>query len=112
MTDHQPFAQSVHERVQVQATIERVEGGSVGMGTPAVLADRMTRRAHSFGKSPAVPVQATRLVLLGETERCSEQQKHSCEPYDHCEHPHARRSWNPRKIAAAAANGFAKDQFG
>lgn len=110
MTDHEPFAQSVHEDIQIQATIERMEGRGVGMGTAAAFVDRMTRRAHSFGESPAAPLEITRLALLGETERCSEQQKHDCEPHDHFEHPHIRRRQNAGKIAAAAANGLAKDQ--
>jgi hypothetical protein len=79
VTDHEPFAQSVYDSVQVQATIERTEGGSFRMGAPAALPNRMTRRAHSFGESPAVPLQTTRLVLLGESERWSEQQQQDCE---------------------------------
>jgi hypothetical protein len=30
MTDHEPFAQPVYERVHIQAPIERVEGRSIG----------------------------------------------------------------------------------
>ena len=38
------------------------------------LADGVTLRAQCFSESLAMPLQCTRLVLLGETNRYSEQQ--------------------------------------
>src|SRR5262245_26236350 len=48
MADHEPFAQSLHERIKIDAAIERAEGGRANVRAPATLADGMTLRAHSF----------------------------------------------------------------
>ena len=56
------------------------------MGTLTALADRMTLRTHSLGESPAALLQRTWPVLLGGTDRHSEEQKQDREPDGHFEH--------------------------
>src|SRR5262245_7693790 len=83
MTHCQPFAQSVHEGVEIDPALERAECGGAGMGALASRADRMTLRAHPFGKDPATLFQVARRILLGEARRYSEQHQRDCEPCDH-----------------------------
>jgi hypothetical protein len=75
MTNHEPLAQSVAERIEIHPAIKRTERRRSGIWTLAIPADRVTFRAQSLGQSLAMPFQRTRLVLRGETRRCSEQQK-------------------------------------
>jgi hypothetical protein len=65
------------------------------MGALTTLADGVTLRAHCFSESLAMPLQCTRLVLLGETNRYSEQQKQPRKPCDHSTIP-----WWVAKIQA------------
>jgi hypothetical protein len=65
------------------------------MGALTTLADGVTLRAHCFSESLAMPLQCTRLVLLGETNRYSEQQKQPRKPCDHSTVP-----WWVAKIQA------------
>jgi hypothetical protein len=83
MTHCQPFAQSVHERIEIRPALERAECRGTSMGALASLADRMTFGAHPFGKDPAALFQAARRILLGEANRYSEQRQRDCEPGDH-----------------------------
>src|SRR5262245_4729884 len=63
--------------------LKRAECGGAGMGALASLADRMTFRAHPFGKAPSTLFQVARRILLGEARRYSEQHERDCEPCDH-----------------------------
>jgi hypothetical protein len=87
MADDQPFAQPVHERIEIEPAIERAKGRGTNMRAGTSLGDRMTLRAHSFGKSSTAPLQIDRRVLLGATGRYSEQRNHEREPYHHVENP-------------------------
>jgi hypothetical protein len=53
------------------------------MGALAALADRMTLRAHPFGKDPTALFQVARRILLGEAGRYSEQRQRDSKPCDH-----------------------------
>jgi len=83
MTHCQPFAQLVHEGIEIDPALERAECRGAGMGALASLTDRMTFRAHPFGKDPTALFQVTRRILLGEASRHSEQRQRDCEPCDH-----------------------------
>jgi len=100
MTNHEPFAQSVEERIEIHPAIERAERRRPGMRALTTLADGVTLRAQCFSENLAMPLQCTRLVLLGETNRYSEQQKQPRKPCDHSTVP-----WwvakNPSRIVAA-----------
>src|SRR5262245_8562310 len=107
MADGQPFAQPVHESIEIEPAIERAKSRGAGMGTLTPLPDRMTFRAHSFRKRPTAPLQIARRELLGGTGRCPEQRKRDCEPYDHLRaflpSPARRpssRTWSPRAFSA------------
>ena len=80
MTNHEPVAQSVEESIEIHPPIERAERRRPGMRALTTLADGVTLRAHCFSESLAMPLQCTRLVLLGETNRYSEQQKQPRKP--------------------------------
>jgi hypothetical protein len=75
MTNHEPFAQSVAERIEIHPAIKRTERRRSGIWTLTLPADGVTFRAQSLRQGLAMPLQRTRLVLRGETRRCSEQQK-------------------------------------
>jgi hypothetical protein len=85
--DHQPLSQSVHEGIEFESLIERAERRSSSMGALIAFADRMTLRTHSLGESLAALLQRTWPVLLGGTDRHSEEQKQDREPDGHFEHP-------------------------
>jgi len=87
MTNHEPFAQSVAERIEIHPAIESTERRRSGIWALAIPADGVTFRAQSLSESLAVPLQGTRLVLRGKTRRCSEQQKQAGKPCHHLDFP-------------------------
>ena len=91
MTNHEPFAQSVAERTEIHPAIEGAERRRAGIWTLSISADGMTFRAQSLSESLAMPLQRTRLVLRGETCRCSEQQKQAGKPCHHLDFPSPHR---------------------
>src|SRR6516165_1328126 len=91
MADHQPFAQPLHKRIQIESAIERTKGRGANVRTLTAFADRMTLRAHSFRRSAAALFQWSGAAVFGQARRCCEQQKENCEPHDHFPSSHARR---------------------
>jgi len=83
MVDHQAFAQAVGESIKIHSAIERAEGRSTDVRTPAALADRMTLRAHSLRKRATMSLQRAGPAVLGPAGRCCEQQADDCEPRYH-----------------------------
>ena len=71
MVHHQALAQSLHEAVQVHATVERAEGGRVGVRTLG-----SSQSWHSehilFGQRPAPLLQRAWRAFLGEADGYSE----------------------------------------
>jgi len=63
MTDHQPLAQSIHEGVEVDASIEAVKWGCAGVRTCAVAADSMASRAHPLREQSAPQLKCARRRL-------------------------------------------------
>jgi hypothetical protein len=87
MTNHKPFAQSVGERIEIHPAIEGTERGRSGIWTLAIPADGVTFRAQLLSETLAMPLQRTRLVLRGQTRRCSEQQQQAGKPCNHLDFP-------------------------
>jgi hypothetical protein len=83
MADREPFAQSLHERIKIHATIKRAKGGGTNVRTLATPADGMTLRAHAFRQSTAALLQRTGAVVFGQARRCCDEQKKDGEPHDH-----------------------------
>jgi len=94
MADHEPFAQSLHERIKVHAAIECAKGRSPSVRTPATLADGMTLRAHAFCQNTAALLERTR-AAFGQSGRGCDEQKEDCEPHDHLGAPYERRKKLP-----------------
>jgi len=83
MADREALAQSLHERIEIHAAIERTKGRSTSVRALTTLADGMTLRAHSFRQSATALLQETRAAVFGQAGRGSDKQKEDCEPDDH-----------------------------
>jgi hypothetical protein len=59
MADREPFAQSLHERIKIHATIEQAKGRGTNVRTLASPANGMTLRAHAFCQSTAALLERT-----------------------------------------------------
>jgi len=87
MADREALAQSLHERIKIDAAIECAKGRSTNVGTLTALADRMTLRAHVFRQSSAALLERTRAAVFGQTGRRWDEQKEDCKPHDHVGSP-------------------------
>jgi hypothetical protein len=99
MADHQPFAQPLHKRIQIDSAIERTKGRGANVRTLTAFADRMALRAHSFRQSAAALLERTGAAVFGQARRCCEQQNKDCEPHYHFPSPHSgeKSRFSPEK---------------
>ena len=79
------------------------------MGTLIAIADRMALRTHSLGESSPALLQRTWPVLLGGTDRHSEEHKQDREPDGHFEYSqvdsrHRKRLPSLQRIALRKIN--------
>src|SRR5262249_6621490 len=103
MTDREPFAQSLHERIKIHAAIERAKGRGTGVRALTVPADGMTLRAHSFRQSVAALFQRT--AVFGQTGRGCDEQKEDCKPDDHIANsPLATKKISPALTGSASGS--------
>ena len=83
MTNRQPFAQPLHERIKIDSAIERAKGRGANVRALTALADRMALLAHSFRQSAAALLERSGAAVFGETSRRCEEHKEDSEPQDH-----------------------------
>src|SRR5262249_61745027 len=69
MTNHQPFAQPLHERIKIDSAIERAKCRGANVRALTALADRMALGVHSFRQNAAALLEPARTCGFGRPRR-------------------------------------------